>query len=312
MLMCSSSARPRPRLFRCWRRVRGWSLVRPCSREERGAQMCSWRVCRTCRRPAVGAHVPVHPTVRQIYGYVDQSLLDDMDWTTKGAGTPMKNQSQCESYWIPLKMPGGSPPATCHLCVSSSSRAAARWVRLTKMGSWTAASIPSRRMPGAWRPVKSTPQLKDVRTTRPQYSSVSQHVQDQSSGGSCWIFRSTEAFNDRRCITPGDTTLMSVEETTANCGFSSCFSMACNGGQSGQTWLWQKNTGVVTGSDRRQPRNTRLAAPASHLSWYVHRRRSEKRPHVSKKTCGRGGAFFATSFASSLFALVSSRTSFST
>ena len=42
---------------------------------------------------------------------------------------------------------------------------------------------------------------------------------------------------------------MSVEDTTANCGFFSCFSMGCNGGQPGQAWQWFKNTGVVTGGD---------------------------------------------------------------
>ena len=32
-------------------------------------------------------------------------------------------------------------------------------------------------------------------------------------------------FDDRPCIATGDTTLMSVEDTTADCGFLSCFSM---------------------------------------------------------------------------------------
>lgn len=93
------------------------------------------------------------------------------------------------------------------------------------------------------------PDSFDVRTAWPQCSSVSGHIRDQSSCGSCWAFGSTEAFNDRRCIATGDTTLMSVEDTTANCGFFKCFSMGCNGGQPGQAWQWFKNTGVVTGGD---------------------------------------------------------------
>ena len=76
-------------------------------------------------------------------------------------------------------------------------------------------------------PVETKGGLVDLRTTWLRCSAVSGHIWDQSSIGSCWTFRSTEAFNDRRCITPGDTTMMSVEETTTTCGFFSCFSMAC-------------------------------------------------------------------------------------
>ena len=38
--------------------------------------------------------------------------------------------------------------------------------------------------------------------------------------GSYWAFDSTKPFNERCCIT-----LMSVEDTTASCGFFSCFSI---------------------------------------------------------------------------------------
>ena len=58
------------------------------------------------------------------------------------------------------------------------------------------------------------PDSFDVRTIWPQCSSVSGHIQDQSSCGSCWAVGCTEVFNDRRCIATGDTTLMSVEDTT--------------------------------------------------------------------------------------------------
>jgi cathepsin B len=89
----------------------------------------------------------------------------------------------------------------------------------------------------------------DVRTGFPKCASVSGHIRDQSACGSCWAFGSTEAFNDRRCIATGDTTLMSAEDTTANCGLLQCMSMGCGGGQPGAAWNWFKSSGVVTGGD---------------------------------------------------------------
>lgn len=89
----------------------------------------------------------------------------------------------------------------------------------------------------------------DVRAKWPKCASVSGHIRDQSDCGSCWAFASTEAFNDRRCIATGDTTLLSAEDTVANCGILRCFSMGCNGGQPGEAWSWFKSTGVVTGGD---------------------------------------------------------------
>ena len=68
----------------------------------------------------------------------------------------------------------------------------------------------------------------DAWTAVPQCASVSGRIQDPSSYGSCWAFGSTKAFNDRRCIDTSDTTLMSVEDITADCGFFSCLSMGCN------------------------------------------------------------------------------------
>ena len=93
------------------------------------------------------------------------------------------------------------------------------------------------------------PDSFDVRTIWSQCSSVSGHIPDQSSCGLCWAFGSTEAFNDRRCIATGDTNMISVEDTIANCGLLKCFSMGCNGGQPGQAWQWFENTGVDTGGD---------------------------------------------------------------
>jgi cathepsin B len=89
----------------------------------------------------------------------------------------------------------------------------------------------------------------DVRTNWPKCASVSGHIRDQSACGSCWAFGSTEAFNDRRCIVTGDTTLMSTEDTTANCGLLQCMSMGCGGGQPGAAWNWFQSKGVVTGGD---------------------------------------------------------------
>merc|ERR1711920_1020804 len=89
----------------------------------------------------------------------------------------------------------------------------------------------------------------DVRTAFPDCAEVSGNIRDQSSCGSCWAFGSTEAFNDRHCIATGSKVKLSVEDTTANCGFLQCFSMGCNGGQPGMAWDWFKSKGVVTGGD---------------------------------------------------------------
>lgn len=98
-------------------------------------------------------------------------------------------------------------------------------------------------------PNEQIPTDFDVRTNWPKCASVSGHIRDQSACGSCWAFGSTEAFNDRRCIATGDTTLLSAEDTTANCGLLQCFSMGCGGGQPGAAWNWFQNAGVVTGGD---------------------------------------------------------------
>lgn len=91
----------------------------------------------------------------------------------------------------------------------------------------------------------------DARTAWPECESVINHVRDQSNCGSCWAHGTTEALNDRICISTGGnfTTLLSVSDTTACCNGVHCQSFGCNGGQVGTPWKWFTNTGVVTGGD---------------------------------------------------------------
>lgn len=95
------------------------------------------------------------------------------------------------------------------------------------------------------------PEAFDVRTQWPQCSAISGRVRDQSSCGSCWTFGSTEAFNDRYCISTGDSrTIFSAEDTNACCSGRECsFSMGCNGGQPSGAWNWFTKTGVSSGAD---------------------------------------------------------------
>jgi len=91
----------------------------------------------------------------------------------------------------------------------------------------------------------------DSRTNWPECESVINHIRDQSNCGSCWAHGTTEALNDRICISSGGqfTTLLSVSDTTGCCNGIHCASFGCNGGQVGTPWDWFKSTGVVTGGD---------------------------------------------------------------
>lgn len=95
------------------------------------------------------------------------------------------------------------------------------------------------------------PDSFDVRTAFPTCTSITGHVRDQSSCGSCWAQAATESFNDRYCIQTGDAkTLFGTEDTTACCdGFSCSFSKGCNGGQPSGAWNWFTKEGVSSGGD---------------------------------------------------------------
>jgi cathepsin B len=88
--------------------------------------------------------------------------------------------------------------------------------------------------------VEDIPESFDARTAWPHCAAIIGHIRDQSSCGSCWAFGSTEAFNDRHCISTGDTkTLLSPEDTVSCCKGLNCnFSMGCDGGQPVGAWNW--------------------------------------------------------------------------
>jgi len=130
---------------------------------------------------------------------------------------------------------------------------------------------------------EAVPAEFDVRAAWPKCAAVTGHIRDQSDCGSCWAFASTEAFNDRRCIATGDTTLLSVEDTTANCGFLHCLSMGCNGGQPGMAWRWFASTGVVTGGDYDDVGRGDTCAPYSLAPCAHHTPPSAKLPAFGGK-----------------------------
>jgi len=91
----------------------------------------------------------------------------------------------------------------------------------------------------------------DARTQWPNCKSIAT-IRDQANCGSCWAFGTTEAFNDRACISDYDKNgpslpLFSTADTVGCCGFLQCFSMGCNGGQIATPWSWFGKSGVVSG-----------------------------------------------------------------
>jgi cathepsin B len=91
----------------------------------------------------------------------------------------------------------------------------------------------------------------DARTGFSECANVIGHIRDQANCGSCWAFGSTEAFNDRLCIsTKGQFQKeLSAQDTTSCCDIFKCFSMGCNGGQPSGAWNFFTKYGVVTGGD---------------------------------------------------------------
>jgi cathepsin B len=95
------------------------------------------------------------------------------------------------------------------------------------------------------------PKSFDAREQWSGCAEVIGRVRDQSNCGSCWAFGSTEALNDRHCITTGKKEIvLSAEDTLACCSGLKCQgSMGCNGGQPAGAWDWFTKTGVTTGKD---------------------------------------------------------------
>jgi cathepsin B len=82
----------------------------------------------------------------------------------------------------------------------------------------------------------------DARINWPQCPSITL-VRDQSACGSCWAFGSTEAFNDRYCISSKNTTILAAADVLSCCGWT-CGD-GCDGGYPQQAWEYFKNHGAV-------------------------------------------------------------------
>jgi len=119
--------------------------------------------------------------------------------------------------------------------------------------------------------VDAIPESFDVREAWPDCAAVSGHVRDQSNCGSCWAFATTEAFNDRLCITSGEKRLLSPEDTAACCSGPVCsMSMGCNGGQPSGAWNWFTKSGVSTGGDYADVGSGLTCKPYSLISCAHH------------------------------------------
>lgn len=109
--------------------------------------------------------------------------------------------------------------------------------------------------PSTTVPAGSLPTSFDARTASKWSACASRlsHIRDQADCGSCWAFGSTEAFNDRLCISTNGAFQkeLSAQDTTSCCNlFTGCgMSMGCQGGDPTAAWSYFVNTGVVTGGD---------------------------------------------------------------
>ena len=99
--------------------------------------------------------------------YVGQLLVDSVDWTVKGPVTPVKNREQCDSCWsfsTTSSLQGDGFVVTGNMSPSSEQQlAATRSIPLVTAGSWTTASLSTRRFPRSWEEFLHT---KCVRMTK--------------------------------------------------------------------------------------------------------------------------------------------------
>lgn len=82
----------------------------------------------------------------------------------------------------------------------------------------------------------------DARNQWPQCPSIGR-IRDQSECGSCWAISATEAFNDRYCISSGNSDITLSAADTMECASGS----GCGGGQPANAWSFFASEGVVTG-----------------------------------------------------------------
>jgi len=94
--------------------------------------------------------------------------------------------------------------------------------------------------------IEDVPTSFDARDQWPGCPSIAL-VRDQSACGSCWAFGSTEAFNDRHCISTQDTTILSPADVLSCCSLFTCGD-GCDGGYPDGAWSYFVNNGAVTNS----------------------------------------------------------------